>query len=135
MFSQQESLKRLQKPLKNKKGKIIKKNGKPIMRDLWVPDYAKNDVTKMSFRTSDKDNPNIPQEEEVTIFTRKCKPAKQVINMTEAAYLGMVTKEAPYGYRGKASWTSLTKNQRIKWHCEQIAAQLGGTFDSFQVLD
>ena len=128
MFSQEESLKELQKPVRNNKGKILKKKGQPVMRTVLVPDFAKNDSFTMKVNDSN-------EEEEITVFVRKNKPAKQVINMTQEAYDYMISKEEPYGYRGPTMWSSLKKNQRVKWHCIQIATSLGGIFDSFQVLD
>lgn len=136
MYSQQEALKKLRKPVRNKKGKIVKKQGKAVLCDVWVPDFAKNDVTEMTLRTSSEENPNVPQDTKLTVYTRKSKPAKQVINMTQEAYDNMLSKEAPYNYRGEFGlWKTLSKNQKIKWHCMQIAKSVGGEFDSFQVLD
>lgn len=136
MFSQQESLKKLQKPVRNKKGKVVKKKGQVILQDVYVPDYAKNDVTTMKIETFIDGSPE-KQEEELTVFTRKSKPVKQVINMTQEAYDNMISKETPYNYRGELGpmWKNLSKNQRIKWHCMQIARSLGGEFESFQVLE
>lgn len=132
MYSQEESLKKLSKPVKNKKGKIVKKQGKPVTREVLVPDYAKNDVTEITLHTPNEEN----QETKLTVFTRKFKPARQVINMTEEAYEAMLSKEAPYNYRDEfGPWRKLSKNQKIKWHCIQIATSVGGEFDSFQVLD
>lgn len=122
--------------MRNKKGKIVKKQGKAVLCDVWVPDFAKNDVTEISLRTSNEENPNVPQDTKLTVYTRKSKPAKQVINMTQEAYDNMLSKEAPYNYRGEFGlWKTLSKNQKIKWHCMQIAKSVGGEFDSFQVLD
>lgn len=136
MYSQQEALKKLRKPVRNKKGKIVKKQGKAVLCDVWVPDFTKNDVTEMTLRTSSEENPNVPQDTKLTVYTRKSKPAKQVINMTQEAYDNMLSKEAPYNYRGEFGlWKTLSKNQKIKWHCMQIAKSVGGEFDSFQVLD
>ena len=125
MYSQGESLKTLKKPVKNSKGKILKKRGQIVYKTVRVPSFDKNDTFKLTLG---------PDKEETIIFVRKSKPAKQVINMTEAAYEAMIDGKAPYGYKEKVPWTKLTKNQRIKWHCMRIAAQMGGTFDSFQVL-
>lgn len=127
MYSREESLKPLKKPVKNSKGKILKKNGKTIYKTVYVPSFEKNDTFKLTLG---------PDKEETTVFVRKCKPVKQVINMTEEAYLAMIDKKAPYNYKDKKiPWSTLTKNQRIKWHCMQIASQMGGMFDSFQVLN
>lgn len=128
MFSQQESLKELQKPVRNNKGKILKKKGQPVMKTMLVPDFAKNNSFSMKVNDG-------REEEEITVFVRKTKPARQVINLSEEAYNYMISKDAPYGYRGKTMWSALSKAKKVKWHCIQIAAQLGGTFDTFQVLD
>lgn len=126
MYSQGESLKTLKKPVKNSKGKVVKKKGQIVYKTVKVPSFEKNDTFTLALG---------PDKEETTVFVRKSKPAKQVINMTEDAYNAMIDKKVPYNYRDKkVPWTKLTKNQRIKWHCMQIAAQVGGIFDSFQVL-
>ena len=127
MFSREESLKPLKKPVKNNKGKILKKKGETVYKTVLVPSFEKNDSFKLKLKDAGK-------EVETTVFVRKCKPAKQVINICEEAYEHMISStEVPYGYKG--NWKTLSKNQKIKWHCERIAASLGGTFDSFQVLD
>lgn len=126
MFSQEESLKELKKPLRNSKGKIIKKRGRIVYKTVKVPAFDKNDTFTLALG---------PDKEETTVFVRKTRPVKQIINMTEEAYESMLSKFPPNNYRGKVRWESLSKNQKIKWHCMQIAAHLGGTFGSFQVLD
>lgn len=128
MYSQEESLKALQKPVRNKKGKVLKKKGEPVLQTVLVPDFAKND----SFTIKLEEGKEV---EEVTVFVRKNRPAKQVINLTEEAYEYMISKNEPYGYQGKTMWSALNRNQRIKWHCQRIAESLGGTFEAFKVLD
>ena len=67
------------------------------------------------------------------VSTRKCRPASQVISLTEDAYEEFIGPSAPYKYKGV--WKNLSKNQKVQWHCEQIAEALGGKLDSFVILD
>jgi len=69
----------------------------------------------------------------VKVFTRKCKPAKQIIHLTEEAYEYMTGDNFPYQYKGV--WKALKPNEKLRWHCNRIAESLGGTVDSIMVLD
>lgn len=73
------------------------------------------------------------QEKIYNIKVRKSIPAKQVINISEEAYDYFVSNERPDKYR-ENNWSNLNKNAKIWWHCNQIAASLGGIVDSFEVL-
>lgn len=127
MFSKEESLKQLKKPVKNKAGKVIKKQGEPVVKTVLVPDFDKND----SFTLELKERGKVSFQAKV--FVRKSRPAKQVINLSEEAYQNMISPVAPPEFKG--TWSALTKNQKLKWHCNRIAQQLGGEVESFQILD
>lgn len=126
MVSKEESLKSLNKVVTNSKGKAIKKNGKLMTEEQLVPDFKKNTLTTLKVKDG-------KEFKTLKVYTRKCVPAKQVINLTEEAYKHMTSNFIPSEYKG--IWSSLSPNQRLKWHCEQIAQLLGGVVDSFQILD
>lgn len=95
-------------------------------------------VTKSGNRVLDTKKCNklevIANKQSVTVFTRKCKPAKQVIHLNEEAYEYMTSaKEVPSKYKGV--WRGLSENERLRWHCNQIAQDMGGVVDDIQVLD
>ena len=127
MYSKEESLKQLEKPVKNKAGKVITKKGKPVYKTVLVPDFDKHETFTLKLEEKGKVTPT-------QVHVRKSKPAKQVINITEEAYHYMISKEAPAEYKG-APWNALTINQKLKWHCSRTAEQVGGMMESFEVLD
>lgn len=126
MFSTEESVKQLKKPVRNKSGKTVLKRGKVVYKEVTVPDFDKHDSFELQLKEKGKT-------EVIKVLVRKSRPAKQVINLTEAAYNYMVSKECPAGFRG--SWDKLSLKQKLYWHCQQIAIQLGGKLESYEVLD
>ena len=122
MFSTEESVKPLKKQYKTKRGKTFYKT-------VLVPDYDKHDSFTLKVMEGKREVP-------LEVFMRKTKAAKQVINMTQEAYDYYVSSEAPYGFLGGAkAWNKLSRDQKLKWHCINIAKQLGGWVESFQVID
>ena len=73
--------------------------------------------------------------ERKNVQVRKCPPAKQVMYINEEAYNYWVGKEKPAEYREATPWLKLSKNQKIMWHLEQIAHDLGGTVGDFSYID
>lgn len=128
MFSKEESLKQLKKPVKNKAGKVVTKNGKPVYKKQEVPDFDKHESFELRF--SEGKGKKV---ETYKVFVRKNKPAKEVVNITIEGYNYMVSNETPYGYMGK--WDRLTENQKLWWHGQRIAEQLGGILEGFQVFE
>ncbi len=63
----------------------------------------------------------------------KLKNAKQVINLPQEAYDQFTGDYIPKRYKGK--WKALTSMQRVRWHCQQIAEELGGKLETFKVFD
>lgn len=127
MYSREESLKELKKVKKNKYGKPIKKDGEIQYTTEVVEDFNRHD----SFIVKVKDDRG--KEVPITVLTRSTKPARQVINMSEEAYNYMISRETPAGFFG--NWNSMSQAQKLKWHCFNIAHQLGGYLDSYQVMD
>ena len=75
MVSKEESLKQLTRTIKNKDGKTVFKKGKPLTEECQVYDFKTNDRTVLSFMSNGR-------KETVEVFTRKCKPAIQIIHLT-----------------------------------------------------
>jgi hypothetical protein len=69
----------------------------------------------------------------IKVFTRKNKPVKQVMRLSEEAYEYMVGSEIPPKYKGV--WKGLKPHEKLRWHCQQIADSMGGTVYDIQVLD
>lgn len=69
----------------------------------------------------------------IKVFTRKSKPAKQVIHLSEEAYNYFTSDDVPYYYKGV--WRSLKTSEKLRWHCQRIAESLGGIVDAIQVLE
>lgn len=72
---------------------------------------------------------------ETTVFHTKAQNRiNQTVNMDKSAYIDMVSSTPPVGVN-KFIWNKYSKNQRIKYHLEQIASDLGGTLLDFAILD
>ena len=122
MVSTEESVKQLKKAYKTKKGKTYYKT-------VLVPDWDKHDSFTIKVTEGGREVP-------IEVFIRKTKSAKQVINMTQEAYDYYISAESPIGFLGGAkAWNKLTRDQKLKWHCINIAKQVGGYVSNIQVLD
>lgn len=127
LFSQEETCKLQNVVVKDKSGKPVVKDGKVLTEPTLLPD--KHKFNHFEVKVMDNGRP-----EALKVATRKCRPATQVISLSEDAYFEFIDPtHAPYKYKGV--WKSLTKNQRVQWHCQQIAEAMGGTLDSFVILD
>lgn len=62
--------------------------------------------------------------EELTVHTRKCRPAIQSIPITEDALKGWA-EDCPISVNPKV-WKAMKKDARILWNLEAIAHDLGG---------
>lgn len=136
MISKQECLKQLKEEVKDKKGNI-----KFIDKD--VPDPEKHNLNYLKVSYDGK-------KEVISYYTRKCTPAKQVLNISTVAYNYFISSGAPEGFHippnfqpykslrlmslRDQAWNALSKEQRLRWHCEQIAANLGGVVEDFIVF-
>lgn len=69
----------------------------------------------------------------IKVFTRKSKPVKQVMHLSEEAYDYMTGPEMPPKFKGV--WKGLKPHEKLRWHCNQIAESMGGTVDDIQILD
>jgi len=126
LLSQEETCK-LQTVTVKENGKPVVKNGKLATKDIVLPDNHKFDHFEV--KVMDKGKPEV-----LKIATRKCRPATQVVSLSEEAY-DYFTDSSTTPYKFKGLWKNLTANQKIQWHCQQIAEAMGGRLDSFVVLD
>lgn len=146
MMSKQECLKQLKEEVKDKKGHVLKdKKGNVRFRTRLVPDPEKHDYH--SVKVIDKNG----RPEYLPYYTRKCIPAKQVLNISTAAYFYFISNEVPQGYRAPANfkpymslkkmsavqqaWVALSEDEKLKWHLERTAETLGGTLLDYVVYD
>lgn len=127
LLSQEETCKLQDVVVKTQSGKPMVKDGKIVTQPTLLPD--KHKFNHFELKVVDRGKPEV-----LKVATRKCKPATQVISLSEEAYDNFIDPLfTPYKFKGV--WKNLSKNQRILWHCQQIAEAMGGRFDSFVVLD
>lgn len=72
------------------------------------------------------------------IFFRMNKriPAQQVINMTTEAYENFISEAKPWNYKGTSvHWKHMKRKERLIWHLENIAEELGGEIISYHVFN
>lgn len=135
MVSKQECFKQLKEEVKDKKGNIRYKYKKVLNPDKHNLHYLKISNKK---------------EEIIHFYTRKCVPAKQVINISTVAYKYFIGTEAPEAFYAPTgfqpytsvkkvsiknqAWNLLTKEQKIMWHCTRIASTLGGSVEDYVVF-
>lgn len=125
MLSKAECLKTTQKEITRKR-----KNGQSYKKviDVQVEDPDKMD--KDTIRVTD----NGKNYETLTVYTRKCKPATQSINLYKDTYDYMVSKECPE-WSKVSMWNQMGKKARLEAHLKQIAEHLGGKLLSYQVFE
>lgn len=75
------------------------------------------------------------QKEIIHIKTRKSKPAKQNIKLSREAYDYMTAKDSYPTPKLKKEWEKFSVNQRLQYHCGQIAEALGAIGFTFEVFD
>lgn len=71
--------------------------------------------------------------ETITVNTRKCIPAKQIINISEEAYNYFISDEKPPEYR--SDWKKMSSAARLYYHLDSIAKAMGGKMIDYKVLD
>lgn len=75
------------------------------------------------------------KKEALVFRTRKCKPAKQAIQIGQEAYNYMVSSECPEWFRGFAAWRRLSKEARLIAHLDRTCKALGGTSFTYVIFD
>ena len=74
--------------------------------------------------------------EKIKIRVKKCKPAQQVLNISDEAYKEMISNSVPYGFNGTSfEWKKYKKNEKLIWHLQEIAESLGGEILSYHVYN
>lgn len=124
MYSKEECLKTTQKTVQYYDKKTRKKHTKTVEEEERNMDKMDSHTLKVK---------TYPKEVVLTYSTRKCKPAKQVINLSSTAYNHMVTT-CPEGIKPNL-WSRMSKKERLIAHLDMIAEGLGGTRESFTVFD
>ena len=150
-LSEQECSKQLTKPVIIKKGKFAGKQARDKKGNLLyyhetVPDLSKFD--KHVFKIPNKKENKL---ETYVYFTRKNRPAKQTINISEEAYNYYISIEVPSNFHipvelraslkrshesfEQQAWKKLSKEERLEWHLKSICDSMGGTMESYTVFD
>lgn len=84
----------------------------------------------MKVRTSAESN----KTETINVSVRKSRTIKQNIKLSKEAYDYMTNKDELPDPKLKKEWGRLTINQRLQYHCKQIAETLGAVDFTFEVL-
>ena len=127
LLSQEETCKLQTRTVKTASGKPKVENGKVVTEEVLVPDRSK--FSQFELKVMDKGKP-----ETIMVSVPKSRPATQVISLSEEAY-DYFTDPMAIPYKFKGVWKGLTPNQRVQWHCQQIAEAMGGRLDSFVILE
>ena len=125
-MSKDECLKTTQKEIikkNNKTGKSYKKIITEVVEDLSKMDKSTIKVSENGFN-----------KETITIYTRKCKPATQSINLYKDTYDYMVSKEGPEWCKVSV-WNQMGKKAKLEAHLKKIAEHLGGKLESYQIFE
>ena len=126
LLSKEECLKTTQKTIecKTKKGKSYKKT-----ISVQVEDWGKMHKHTMKVSEGKGHKP-----EDITFYTRKSKPALQVLNISKEAYVYMIGNECPYWIKPK-KWETMNRKEKLESHLQRIVEHLGGTSFTYQVLE
>lgn len=73
--------------------------------------------------------------EVIKVAVRKSKTVKQNIKLSKEAYDYMTAKDLCPTPKFKKEWEKFSVNQRLQYHCGQIAEVLGAIGFTFEVLD
>lgn len=73
--------------------------------------------------------------EVINVAVRKSKTVKQNIKLSKEAYDYMTDKSVCPNPKLKKEWEKYSINQRLQYHCGQIAEALGAIGFTFEVLD
>lgn len=80
-------------------------------------------------------NTLVVKNERIQFQTRKCKNARQCLNISEEAYDTMVSKTSCPGWVESQHWVTLSKEQRLRKHLWRICQTLGGISYTYNVLE
>lgn len=127
MLSKEECLKTTRKVIgkKTKAGKIYKK-----AIEVKVEDWDKMEKHSMRVANTKGTNPEI-----ITFHTRKCKPAKQSLNMSKEAYEYMIGKDSCPSWSKPGKWAAMSEKERLEAHLQRTVEYLGGISYTYQVFE
>ena len=145
MMSEQECFITTQEVI-SKKGKKAK-----VVKTKVTPDPKKTEKFTMKVCDQDGKNPEV-----ITVHTRKCLPARQILNISKEAYENFISKTPPSNFNAPKIanqlnidlavkpknvstsnyvWGLLTLNQRLVYNLKELCNSLGGEFSSYFLLD
>lgn len=156
MMSEKECLRKVRKPLLNKKtGKqIVSKNGEPVWHTVLEADPSKTDSNTLTISNGSK-------EETIYYRTRKAYPAQQRLNICREAFEDFTSTTMPAdfimpkGFKaptitikdGKTkpkypntslknqAWLEMSEKERLEWHLKEIANSLGGIMAYYTIFE
>jgi hypothetical protein len=70
----------------------------------------------------------------MAVYTRKCIPASQSINISKDSYDYMTKGDCPAFSKPK-EWAKLSKKAKLEAHLQSIMEHLGGISYTYQVFD
>ena len=89
-------------------------------------------MEKHSMRVIDTDGTN---PEIITFHTRKCKPARQSLNISKEAYEYMIDKDSCPSWSKPSKWAAMSEKERLEAHLQRTVEHLGGTSYTYQVFE
>ena len=119
--------------LKTTQKEIIKKNNKTGKSYKKIITEVVEDLSKMD-KSTIKVSENGRNNEVLTIYTRKCKPATQSINLYKDTYDYMTSKECPEWCKVSVQ-NQMGKKAKLEAHLKKIAEHLGGKLESYQIFE
>lgn len=128
MFSKQQCFKNC---------KEMDKHNRPVI--VETPIEGMTDQHQVSLKCFDQKTRKVYYKQ-ATFHTRKCVPARQVINMSSDAYDYMTSDFCPEWFRvsGKNPqqvWDAMSPEERLRIHLDRTAKHFGGIVDEYQILD
>lgn len=127
MPSKEECLKTTRKVIEKKT-----RTGKVYKKTIWVKveDWDKMEKHFMRVANTNGTNPEI-----ITFHTRKCKPAKQSLNMSKEAYEYMIDKDSCPSWSKPGKWAAMSEKERLEAHLQRTVEYLGGISYTYQVFE
>lgn len=92
----------------------------------------RNSVEKETTKITVMGNNKKP--ETLIIKTDTAKKAMQRLKITNEQYLNMISQEVPYIFKKENIWKGMKSNQKLTWHLDRIAHDLGAVGYEIQWL-
>lgn len=125
MYNNEECTRTIKKEITKKNNKTGKSYKKII--EEQVDDWHKMDKNVINISCNGGKN-------NITVYTRKYKKAKQSINFNKDTYNYMVSNECP-SFSTMSHWKRLKPIQRLEEHIRQIAEHLNATLLDYKVFE